>query len=74
MTLTIGAIITAAIFAIVGLLSVVAAIANWDWFFNSLNAQLYTGRMSRRAARIIYFILGVLILIMAIYLFFTLKQ
>lgn len=73
MTLTTGAIITAIILAIVGLLSITASIANWDWFFNSANARIYTSRMSRRAARIAYFILGILIIFMATYLIANLK-
>lgn len=53
------------IFLLSGGLSVVASLRNWDWFFNSQNARMLTGRFSRRTARWIYFVAGVLILSMA---------
>ncbi|MBR6638777.1 MAG: immunity 17 family protein [Muribaculaceae bacterium] len=74
MSLTIGTIITAVILAIVGLLSILASIANWDWFFNSSSTRLYTNRLSRRVSRIIYSVLGILILFMATYLIVNLKE
>ena len=73
MSLTIATLIIVTIFAIVGLFSIVATIANWNWFFNSSNARMLTGRMSRKAARFFYFIIGIAIIFMAIYLVINLK-
>ena len=46
----------------------------WDWFFNSSSTRLYTNRLSRRVSRIIYSVLGILILFMATYLIVNLKE
>lgn len=58
----------AVLFGGVGLLAVVAAVADADWFFQSENARLLTGRMSRRSARVVYLVSGVLIASAGIYL------
>ena len=65
MTLDAAAMVLAGAFALVGALAVMAAVCNWDWFFTSENARMLTGRISRRAARIVYLIIGLLILLMA---------
>ena len=64
MTFTVATYFLCSVFTIAGLLSVLASLLNWHWFFNSSNAKLITGRMSRRTARILYFVLGCLILAM----------
>lgn len=55
-----------AIFVASGLLAILASAFNWDWFFKSNNARLLVGRLSRRGARIVYFIIGCLILAMVV--------
>ncbi|MEG2820879.1 MAG: immunity 17 family protein [Muribaculaceae bacterium] len=60
-----GTIIISIIFCFAGFLSLLVAVCNWDWFFKSQNAMMLTGRFKRRTARIVYFVLGCLILIMA---------
>lgn len=52
------------VFAVTGLLSVLAAVFNWEWFFQTSNARMLAGKMPRRYARIIYFVIGCLILLM----------
>lgn len=52
------------VFAVTGLLAVLAAVFNWEWFFLTSNAHMLTGKMPRRYARIIYFVIGCLILLM----------
>lgn len=52
------------VFAVTGLLSVLSAVFNWEWFFQTSNARMLTGKMPRRYARIIYFVIGCLILLM----------
>lgn len=53
-----------AVFLFAGMLAILASVLNWNWFFNSSNARLITGRFSRRTARIFYFVIGGLILYM----------
>ena len=52
------------VFAVTGLLSVLAAVFNWVWVFQTSAARMLTGKLPRRYARIIYFVLGCLILLM----------
>lgn len=73
MSLLTGTIILIAIFTFTGALAVIAAIAGWNWFFNSSNARMLTGRLSFRNARIVYFILGTAILSMAAYMAYSLQ-
>ncbi len=56
------------IFGLAGVLAIMASVFNKDWFFNSVNARAVTGRMSRRMARVFYFIAGVAIVVMAVYM------
>lgn len=59
--------ILASIFAICGTLSLVAAILNWDWFFDTLSARmLAAGPRSRTFARIVYGFFGAAIILAAI--------
>lgn len=60
----IPAIIVLCLFLVSGLLALGAAIGNWGWFFNSKNCRMFTARLSRRQARWLYGILGMLILLM----------
>lgn len=60
----IPAIIVLCLFLVSGILSLGAAIANWEWFFNSKNCRIFTSRLSRRQARWLYGLLGALILLM----------
>lgn len=60
----IPAIIVLALFLLSGILSLGAAIANWNWFFNSKNCRMLTAHLSRNQARFLYGIIGSLILLM----------
>lgn len=53
-------------FAILGSLSICAALANWDWFFNSNNGKIFVRLFKRTGARLFYAILGILIWFMAV--------
>ena len=59
------AVITA-VFSISGLLAVLAALLNWNWFFNTRNARMLVGRYKRRTARVVYFVAGLLIIAMVV--------
>ncbi len=59
------------LFALIGLIALLAAIFNWDWFFTAQNAQYIVKKIGRRRARFFYAILG-LIFIGAAIAFFSL--
>ena len=56
-----------AIFALAGLTSLLAALLDWDWFFNARNAQVIVGNVGRRRARWFYGVLGVILIATAIF-------
>lgn len=55
--------------AVLGLLSIMAALFNWDWFFTTQSARMLTMKLSRGTARIIYGLLGLAIMAMSGYMF-----
>ena len=57
------------LFVLVGLLSVLAAICNWNWFFTAQNAQLIVRNVGRGRARLFYGLLGVIMIGMAVFFF-----
>ena len=57
------------IFAVAGLISVLAAAFNWDWFFTAQNAQYAVKRLGRQKARLTYGLLGFLLIAMAVYFY-----
>lgn len=57
------------IFGAMGVFSLAAGVAGWPWFYSSLNVRMLTGRMSRRAARVVYAVVGLLIMGLACYLY-----
>ena len=60
-------------FARAGILSVLAAVLNWGWFFTAHNAQAVVRRIGRSRARLVYGALGLLLIGMAIYFFRSLR-
>ncbi|MDO4721335.1 MAG: immunity 17 family protein [Peptostreptococcaceae bacterium] len=50
----------------VGLFSVMAAILNWDFFFNSSKARIWVRLFGRNGARIFYILLGAAIIVLGI--------
>ena len=57
------------IFAVVGLLAILASLFNWDWFFNSQNTQFIVKNVGRKQARLFYALLGILMIATAIYFY-----
>ena len=57
------------IFAIVGLLAILASIFNWDWFFQSQNTQFIVKNVGRKQARLLNSLLGALMIATAVYFF-----
>lgn len=71
MTPETGTYMLAVIFIGCGLFSILAAIAGWEWFYNSANVRILTGKMKRKYARCLYFALGIAITGMGCYMFTT---
>jgi small neutral amino acid transporter SnatA (MarC family) len=59
------------LFALTGLIVLLAAAFDWDWFFTAQNTSFIVRKAGRRGARLLYAILG-LILIGAAIAFFSL--
>ena len=57
------------IFAVVGLLAILASLFNWNWFFSSQNTQFIVKNVGRKQARLFYALLGILMIATAIYFY-----
>ena len=55
------------LFALAGIISLLASLLNWGWFFTAPNAQAVVRRIGRTRARIVYGILGLLLIGMAFF-------
>ncbi|WP_455587360.1 immunity 17 family protein [Bacteroides sp.] len=62
------------LFAIAGIISLLAALLNWGWFFTAHNAQTVVRRIGRSRARILYGIVGLLLIGMAVFFFHSIKN
>lgn len=57
------------IFVVAGILSLLAALFDWEWFFTSQNAQFVVRNVGRRQARWFYGILGGILICTAVFFF-----
>jgi len=57
------------IFAITGIIAVLASLFNWGWFFTAQNAQFVVKRYGRQKARLIYGTLGLALVFLAVYFY-----
>lgn len=55
--------------AILGLVAILAGALNWEWFFQTNAARMFTTRMKRKTARLFYIFLGILYIALAIFLY-----
>ena len=55
------------IFAVAGIVSLLAALLDWDWFFTTRNTQFIVRNVGRRQARLFYGILGVILIATAVF-------
>ncbi|MBE6274799.1 MAG: hypothetical protein E7096_00365 [Bacteroides sp.] len=62
------------IFALVGLLAILASAFNWDWFFQSQNTRFIVSNVGRKQARLFYALLGILMIATAIYFFLEVQK
>lgn len=73
MSLTTATYILIVAFTAGGMLSVCAALLNWDWFFRSESVRMLTYKLRRPYARILYGLLGMAILAMSAYMFVSIR-
>ena len=62
------------IFLITGVVALLAALLDWDWFFTTENARFLVKKFKRKGARWIYGAIGVLFIAAAVYFFFQIKN
>ena len=62
------------IFALIGILAVLASIFNWNWFFQSQNSQFIVKNVGQKQARLFYAFLGILMIATAIYFFSEIQK
>ena len=62
------------VFIILGLLSIIAAILNWDWFFKANNSQFIVKALGRNKSRIFYAALGIGMIAAGIYFFLSVRN
>ena len=62
------------VFAVTGLLSVLAAVFNWEWFFTAHNSQFIVRNLGRNKARIFYALLGIGMIAAGVYFFLSVQE
>lgn len=55
------------IFALAGIISLLAAVFDWEWFFTARNAQVIVRNVGRRQARWFYGVLGAILIAMSVF-------
>ena len=65
--------IVQAIFLLTGIVSLLASLLDWEWFFTADNASFLVKRLGRNGARWAYGALGVVFIAAAIYFFFQIE-
>ena len=58
------------IFALTGIIAVLAAVLDWNWFFTARNTRFIVQNVGRRRARWFYGLLGLLLVAMAVFFFY----
>ena len=62
------------IFAVAGIIALLAAILDWNWFFTARNTQFIVQNVGRRQARLFYGVLGVILIGTSIFFFLNTPQ
>lgn len=55
------------IFALAGIISLLASVFNWNWFFTARNSQFIVQNVGRRQARWFYGVLGIILIGMSVF-------
>ncbi len=59
-----------ALFALAGIVALLASVFNWKWFFTAQNAQLIVRNVGPGRARLFYGLLGLIMIAMAVFFYF----
>ena len=62
------------VFVLVGILSLMASVFNWEWFFTAQNSQFIVRALGRNKSRIFYAILGLSMIAAGIYFFLSVHE
>lgn len=62
------------IFLLTGLVSLLASLFDWDWFFTADNASFLVKRLGRKGARWTYGSIGALFIAAAIYFYYQIEN
>ena len=62
------------IFVVVGMLTILASLFNWDWFFKAQNMQAIVRNVGRQRARLFYAFLGLLMIGTAVYFYMEIQK
>ena len=57
------------LFALAGVVSMLAAVLDWEWFFTAQNTRFIVRSLGRRRARWYYGLLGVVLVVLAVFFF-----
>ena len=55
------------IFAVAGIISLLAALLDWNWFCTAHNTQFIVRNVGRRQARLFYGVLGLILIATAVF-------
>ena len=61
------------LFAVTGLVSLLASILNWEWFFTAQNAQFIVRKLGRNRARLFYAFIGILMIATGVFFFLSVR-
>lgn len=62
------------LFLLAGVISLLASIFNWDWFFTADNASFLVKRLGRNGARWAYGAIGALFIFAAVYFYYQIEN
>lgn len=62
------------LFIVAGIISILAALFNWNWFFSAQNAQFVVRNFGRKWARVFYGTLGLILIAAAVFFYFQVNQ
>ena len=57
------------IFVVAGIISLLAAVFDWEWFFTARNTQFAVKSVGRKRARLFYGVLGIILIGMSVFFF-----
>ncbi|KAA6333106.1 hypothetical protein EZS27_018450 [termite gut metagenome] len=56
------------IFAVTGIIAILASVFNWNWFFNAQNTRFIVRIMGRSRARLFYGTVGIMLIGLFVYI------